>query len=463
MMPSDLKQRDTQFRWTLVHALCSSDLPANVCKSILACLKEKCLISQITAKDAEGDTPLSSAIRSRVKPEIIELLLQQVPSYTKVMLETRNEKHETPLDRALDMRQWKIVRMLLKRCIENSLLPELTGISPDAMKSETLLHRAFQCGKVKYLQIFLEVCRECEVEPQQVHRALVMQTEGGCTPWYYLMNHTCLKTMEKTIEILRLFEIDINSLYIDSKTQKSSLLHEAVRRNHKPFIELLLRSGANPHLKDARGLTPFDRKRRVESESLTDGGSTLAVVHSVKCMKKKRRRRKKRKHRSIPRVVDTAVGVGELSHTGTKRKRRKRHRNQKEERVVGVGIPADHDYGQNHLQHTVVGVGDLYSLPNKERRNKRRKRRKNRRVVHTPVGVSDLSRTGVKKQRRKRPKNQRLKEKVVDVDTQPQQHTVFEVGDLYSPNIIPMGVISSSLLFSLHVLPSMILHITCTT
>ena len=279
MTPSDLEQRDKQFNWTLVHALFSSDLPMNVCKSILVHLKEKYLISQITAKDAEGDTPLSSAIRSRVKPEIIELLLQLVPSCTDIMLVTRNEKNETPLDRALDMREWKMVRILLKKCIEKRFLPELTGISPDAMKSETLLHRAFQCGKVKYLRIFLEVCQECRVDPKQVQRALVIQNECGCTPWYYLMNHTCMKTMKKTLEILRIFHIDINSLYIDSETQKSSLLHEAVRRNHKGFIDLLLRSGANKNLEDARGLKPFDRKRKVDSKGLTDEDYTLAAAH----------------------------------------------------------------------------------------------------------------------------------------------------------------------------------------
>jgi len=339
----------------------------DVCKTVLACLKGKGLISQISAKDAEGDTPLSSAIRSRVEPEIIELLLQQVPSYTKRMLETRNDKHETPLDRALDMRQWKIVKMLLKRCIESSLLPELTGISQDTMKSETLLHRAFQCGKVKYLRIFLEVCQECKVEPQQLQRALVMQTEGGCTPWYYLMNHTCMKTMEKTVEILRLFNIDINSLYIDSKTKKSSLLHEAVRRNHKAFVDLLLRSGANKDLQDARGLKPFDRRRRVDSESLSDSDSTLTDVGSVKSTKKKRKRRnKKRRHRKNRRVVDTPVdtpvGVGIPSLTTTKKKRRKRYKNQRRETVVGVDIPAGYDHGQNQeesQQHIVVAVGAL--------------------------------------------------------------------------------------------------------
>ena len=367
MTPCFLKQRDKQFRWTLVHALCSGDLSVNVCKTILALLKRKGLISQISAKDAEGDTPLSSAIRSRVKPEIIELLLQQVPSYTKRMLETRNDKHETPLDRALDMRQWKIVKTLLKRCIESSLLPELTGISQDTMKSETLLHRAFQCGKVKYLRIFLEVCQECKVKPQQVQRALVMQTEGGCTPWYYLMNHTCMKTMEKTVEILRLFNIDINSLYIDSKTQKSSLLHEAVRRNHKAFVDLLLRSGANKDLQDARGLKPFDRRRRVDSESLSDSDSTLTDVGSVKSTKKKKKRKnKKRRHRKNRRVVDTPVdtpvGVGNPSLTTTKKKRRKRHKNRRREPVVGVDIPADYDHGQNQeesQQHIVVVVGAL--------------------------------------------------------------------------------------------------------
>jgi len=63
MTLSDLEQRDQQFDWTLVHALFSSDLSMNVCKSILVHFKEKCLISQITAKDAEGDTPLIALLR----------------------------------------------------------------------------------------------------------------------------------------------------------------------------------------------------------------------------------------------------------------------------------------------------------------------------------------------------------------------------------------------------------------
>lgn len=54
--------------------------------------------------------------------------------------------------------------------------------------------------------------------------------------------------------------VDINALYpVPDSTLKHTLLHEACLKAGKSRIEDLLRRGADPNVKDSRGLTPFER------------------------------------------------------------------------------------------------------------------------------------------------------------------------------------------------------------
>ena len=310
------KQRDkSKFRWTFLHAVCSSRLPLNICRNVFAVLRQKCLISQIGAKDSDGDTPLSSMIRSgEVDGERIALLLQQVPSYMKHMLQNRNKKGETPIERAFDMQEWEAVGILLKECIVNKILPELTGIGKEVPNSKTLLHKAFERKEVEYLRIYLRVCRECNVKP-----GLLVPTKKGRTPWwFFLMNHKDLTLMRKALDILVEFDVDINELYIDAGSH-AYLLHEAYRRNNTDLVKCLRNAGADEEATDSRGLKPADRQRAVDLE---DVAPLLA-------------------HQSVKR-----------SRSSLKRERRKRRRNhsenQNQEQEADTNIPAVHNHHQDN-------------------------------------------------------------------------------------------------------------------
>ena len=101
---------------------------------------------------------MSSMIRTGdVDSERIKLLLKQIPSYTQHMLQSRNKKGETPIERAFDLQEWDAVGILLKKCIQNKILPELTGIGTEVPNVKTLLHKAFARKDVEYLQIYLAV------------------------------------------------------------------------------------------------------------------------------------------------------------------------------------------------------------------------------------------------------------------------------------------------------------------
>lgn len=276
----------------------------NIWKNIFAVLKQKCLISQIGAKDSDGDTPLSSMIRTGdVDGDRIALLLQQVPSYTKHMLQNRNKKGETPIERAFDMQEWEAVGILLKECIQNRILPELTGIGKQATNSKTLLHKAFERKELEYLRIYLRVCRECNVKP-----GLLVPTRKGRTPWwFFLMNHKDLTLMRKALDILVEFEVDINELYIDAASH-AYLLHEAYRRNNTELVDCLRSAGANEEAKDARGLKPADRKRAVDLENVA---ALLARPSEVKRTRnsQKRERRRRRINQSENQIQKQEAGT----------------------------------------------------------------------------------------------------------------------------------------------------------
>lgn len=266
---------------------------------------------------------MSSMIRTgSVDSECIALLLQQIPSYTKYMLQSRNKKGETPIERAFNMQEWDAVGILLKECIQHKILPELTGIGTEVPNVKTLLHKAFERKDVNYLQIYLAVCRECNIKP-----GLLVPTKKGHTPWwYFLMSHKNLTLMKRALDTLVEFGVNINTLYIDTAS-RASLLHEAYRRNNEVLVNCLVEAGADREVKDARGLKPSDRKRAVDIEVV------LAEYIPVHTTKSSRKRAKKREIR------------------------RKQHENQNEENMADVKIPmADNHQEPIPEQHNIVEV-----------------------------------------------------------------------------------------------------------
>lgn len=308
MPRKDLKRRDKNFRWSVVHAICGSNLPIDVCARALRSIRERGLHSLICAKDVEGDTPLQSAIRSSSKPEFISLLLEEGP--TCCMLKTRNNSGETPLETAFQTREWGIVSPLLRECIRNRILPELTGVDNEVKGSTTLLHVAICSGDYEYLRIHLQECRKCEISGTQLKDSLQVTDEKNRTPWHHLVFKD-LHIVENVLQILKEYAIDFNDLYTN-KVAGSYLLHDAYRRNKFQLIELLESEGADKERKDARGLMPHQRSRNIvltqphSPSGFRDQSQLPPELHS----KRKQRRRKKKPRKYRPETfTNSEVGL----------------------------------------------------------------------------------------------------------------------------------------------------------
>ena len=97
--------------------------------------------------------------------------------------------------------------------------------------------------------------------------------------------------MQRALDTLVEFGVDIDTLYIDTAS-RASLLHEAYRRNNEVLVKCLDEAGANPEIKDALGLKPSDRKRAVDIEVVL---TEYLPVHSTKSSRKRAKRREMRR------------------------------------------------------------------------------------------------------------------------------------------------------------------------
>lgn len=253
--------RDSRFRYSLVHALMAGDIEESVVIQCFNVLRKNSLISLITAKDKEGDTPLHSAIRSGTKPELIKLLMNAISGMKtkRRLLIEPNKRGELPIVNAFNLRRWPIVEVLLEECIKCRLLPELTGVGGDvaSSKRKTLLLKAMKRGFIRYLKIYLEVCRKC-INAVPV-KAMLVPDKTGHTPWYYFLSLD-EDLIKEGLGYLKEYEVDINKLLCDH-TGRTSLLHEAFRRDTNEVCKLLLEYGANEDQLDAHNLSPPQRKR----------------------------------------------------------------------------------------------------------------------------------------------------------------------------------------------------------
>ena len=107
------------------------------------------------------------------------------------------------------------------------------------------------------------------------------------------MNHKDLALMQRALDTLVEFGVNINTLYIDTAS-RASLLHEAYRRNNEVLVNCLDEAGADREVKDARGLKPSDRKRAVEIEVVLAIQPENPLVHSTKSSRKRAKRREMR-------------------------------------------------------------------------------------------------------------------------------------------------------------------------
>ena len=259
--------RDSRFRYTIVHALMAGDIEEEIVRQCFNVLRKNSLISLITAKDKDGDTPLHSAIRSGTKPELIRLLMNTisgVKTKRRLLLEP-NKRRELPIVSAFNLQRWSIVKVLLEECINGRLLPELTGIGCDSncTASKTLLFKAMKRGFTRYLDIFLEVCRKrTNSIPMQ---AMLMSDKNGHTPWYYFLSLE-MSVVEEGLAHLKKHKVNINKLLCEPDG-RMGLLHEAFRRNNRDLINLLVEYGAKQDQLDANKLSPPQRRRVLSLDS----------------------------------------------------------------------------------------------------------------------------------------------------------------------------------------------------
>lgn len=256
-----LKMRDSRFRYTIVHALVAGNIDEEVVRQIFYILRKMSLISLITAKDKEGDTPLHSAIRSGTKPELIRLLMNTVPGVKtkrRLLLEP-NKRGELPIVNAFSLRRWPIVEVLLEECIKCQVLPELTGIDLNSTSktTSTLLVKAMKRGFTDYLDIFLKVCRKSmNTIPM---KALLLPDKKGRTAWYHFLSLE-VQDIKEGLAHLKRHKVDINKLLCDP-ARRVGLLHEAFRRDNRVVIDALTDYGARRDQLDADNLLPLQRRR----------------------------------------------------------------------------------------------------------------------------------------------------------------------------------------------------------
>ena len=271
---------DTTFRWTASHGIAgaSPSFRIDTMLKFFEYLKSEQLEKQLCTKDNEGDIPLQSAINSGAGAEVIRLILTVAPDLTKIMLCSSNKKENTPLQTAFEQGEWCAVEVMLEFCIKNNVLSHLTGVHPQAEYNNTLLHRAFKRGYVKYLKILLKVCRVHNVEILPVLLVLNKKKE---TPWYHLANRN-VNEQQSALSLVKHYGIDVNQLYLDLDTG-STLLHKAYRRNNKKTVNMLKQYKASEDQVDRRGLLPRERARTFISLSASRSGTpeppTIPCVH----------------------------------------------------------------------------------------------------------------------------------------------------------------------------------------
>ena len=265
-------QVDQDFQWTILHGLFGSGIPKALCKRILKSLKKKEMHfpSMVTQDDSDGDTPLTSAIRSRSSPELIKVLLKNAKSQRRSLLQAKNQSHLCALQIAFDMQEWDNVELLLRECINFNVHPELTGISisnQEAQHGNTLLHKAMRRSDsaVKYLEIHLNVSKADA-------RGLSSVDKKGLTPFHYLTNFSDIQIVKRVVQVLIDYKIDLNNICTSESTH-SYLFHDVYRKyppsmQRQELINLLLKGKADPNRLDGHNLKPYQRQRQVEVASL---------------------------------------------------------------------------------------------------------------------------------------------------------------------------------------------------
>lgn len=252
---------DEKFKWTVSHGFAASSTKERLLEKFLTSLESMRKQCQLLQRDADGDIPLQSAIRSRASKNFLEHLLTKFPDLTKDMLVSTNFKKRTPLLTAFEMRHWEAVEIILNLCISHKILPELTGVGAldpsRENKYATLLNEASKRGDIEYFNIFFQVCKMQNID---IPSAISVPDRDGVTAWHYAVQLDHEK-LEKILSLLPK-DVDLNTLYVDAES-KSTMLHEAARSNSQQH-EIILRKFGAKEVVDTHGFCPKERRRIIK-------------------------------------------------------------------------------------------------------------------------------------------------------------------------------------------------------
>ncbi len=258
-----LEKRDGLFGGTIINQIARSfDIfPIPLILKILHYLKDEGYDVYLIIMDNDGDIPLHSAIKGMADQAYVSVFASTFPKYTEHCLKATNNKGNVPLDLAFKVGNFDAVEVLLELSVEHGVLPHLTGVH--ALSSTTLLHKAFQRGHLEYFRIILTVCAKLNTSVLPV---LLIPDSKGNTPWYYLISRNKYHEIEQVLNTCDKYEIDINLLYLDLQ-RKSTMLHEAIRKNDRQCEKLLREWGAKDQ-PDSKGLWPQQRNHRLNSNGM---------------------------------------------------------------------------------------------------------------------------------------------------------------------------------------------------
>ncbi len=265
-----LKQTDSIFGGTILNQIARSyDLfPIPLIKKILHYLKDEGHDGYLIVTDDDGDVPLHSTIKGMANKEYVSVFASTFLKYTEHCLKATNNKGYVPLELAFELGNFQAVEVLLELSIEHDVIPHLTGT--------TFLHEAFKSGNLEYLEILIRVYAKLDVPLLPV---LLKPDKRGNTAWYYLINRNKHHEIEQVMHVCNIYKINVNQLYVDPK-RKTTMLHEAVRRNDRQAEKILRQSGSKDQ-PDSKGVWPSQRNHRFDSNSAM-GNKTYHPVTSVK-------------------------------------------------------------------------------------------------------------------------------------------------------------------------------------
>lgn len=156
------------------------------------------------------------------------------------------------------------------------------GTLLELRRKSIFLYKAFKRRKIEYFETVIGECTANNTTGNQLIALLSVPNKKKKkeTPWFHAVHSLQIEELEKVLKSIKKLEIItksdiINFLYTDLES-KSTMVHEACRNEGPERLRLLENYGAI-HKKDANGLLPQDRDRRINVNAST--GFLVSVQH----------------------------------------------------------------------------------------------------------------------------------------------------------------------------------------